>query len=320
MSTVVVHGILITANEAYPFEDFLTEEVGINRATQIMSDGGRANLDRTLWLGWVDDKRQILAVLLSSPNMAAPYQKVTPVEGGGHTITLDKLDDHAAELNFFIYYREQKFMLYQHHYRSLGPKALLEVLRAKYGRRKREMLEEESKDTSKAVKQRVAKKYQTNLSFAISARQESVQDLLERVRGGHLTMVVKNPEVMMLPEHVKRGVVSQTIKLVLRDVPAVERPGWTHGLIEYVRQHGSRALVRGADDEGNTITVNFDDALNKLAYAEYEYEDWLELTRDGLTFDEKTFPFDSQTRQLLAPIRELHGIMASHISTFPAAR
>lgn len=351
MSEVQVFAMRMAANAEYPFITFLLEEIRIhkevvlqdfadnsaadadladddaqNGTVGVVSEGGDApdqerstsHTRRVLWLGWLDQERQILAGLISTPRKSKSYPSVTRTPEGDVEIQLEQLHEDARELNFFLYSAETEILLYQHSHGSIGPDGFFARLRVLYNAAKKlKKTEELERAEKKRDKDDIRKRFKQGLNFTYVGNRAPLEELLAKVVRGHVVFTFSTPGVLT-DEFDDEYIKTRMLKLTLNAEGLKQedqRSSFASQIISFFSRIKGRARVNGKDSEGEQLSLDLRDVMKKAALARIDQEEWVKLmspeynNQQKPSFRASSFPTDPRTLRVLAPVARLYDIL-----------
>ncbi|HND34807.1 MAG TPA: hypothetical protein PLA94_32610 [Myxococcota bacterium] len=225
------------------------------------------------------------------------YPVVTSA-GDTTRIALQDLHRDAKELNFFVYSRPLKAMVYQYRHGSLGPHGFVDLLKSRYNKAKQAAGKEDWERK---------KEYQGALRYSVVTRKASLDELIANMEQGEIVAVEAN-DGRAPPSITQKKTVWHFSN---KKVPDYSLGGW----VRYIRQQFLKVSVQGTDRAGQRQTINVEDEIQtRLALLEMEHEDWMGMM-EGAQFRSESFPKDAGTTHLLLPIRKLMEVLIDHAAT-----
>lgn len=319
---VRVHGFRVSAPSAAPFFAWMLARYRPNTKhyfphPEEATDPRKKNHGRTLWLGWIDQEKSVAAGVLWSPRRDTRYAVAQEV-GDSVTFDVQSLAKGAVELTFFVYDVRLDGATLQSHHLSPGASTLVGLFHAEYQAHRDDLVAAAKEEMAKGrYRGPPIQNYQGVMLPSTVMNRVEAPRLLADLEDGRVVLVIDAPKLAAHLD-IDDEVVRERHELVL-SAPKKEVQWWAN-LIDRARALGYKnGRVRGNGPDGEPRTVNFDEIRNKMAFAEMEYEEWIDLIV-GVNFKIRKFPYGPDGK-LLKPIQRLWDILEEHRDDFgPPAR
>jgi len=313
MSKVHVFGVRVEENEEYPFDTFLLDKIGLKKSTPIQDFGstvGPAH-QRLMWLGWLDQERGLLAGMICTPKRESSYSVLTEGHDGEQTIKLLDLNSDARELNFFLYSSKLRALVYQHKHGTLGPHGFMDLLRVHYNQGKKDLKKEELEQYTgkKKGEQAIRSRYKHPLRHSVLAREGALAEFVGNLERGKIIIDIECNYQDDDRDGLGAFIAKRREVITLKTIDPTLRERFAQALSRFTKTAGPKARIKGRTEEGEEESLYLDDALNKLALHTFEHDAWMEHLSGEASFKFDTFPMDSRTLDVLAPIQALHDIL-----------